>query len=102
MDAQIQTPKAKASVKSLGDLMVRLDEIDHETYDSHVDTKRTQQRIANNRQRLEVFKLAFKAGILKAQNDHLTLPEGPNIATQPKPVEGEKAREVKASEAAHA
>lgn len=68
------------TVRSLGDLMSRLDELDEETYDEHVDTKRTQQRIANNRQRLEGFKLAFKAGMLRTDKNDLRLPE-PTVAT---------------------
>lgn len=83
MDGTLQ--KRNSSVKSLGDLMHRLDEIDDETYDQHVDTKRTQQRISNNRQRLEVFKLAFRAGILKATNDQLTLPAPPTPAAPAAP-----------------
>lgn len=67
-------PNRTRSVRSLGDLMCRLDELDEETYDEHVDTKRTQQRIANNRQRLEGFKLAFKAGKLIAMDGDLRLP----------------------------
>jgi hypothetical protein len=67
-------PARTKVVRSLGDLMCRLDELDEETYDEHVDIKRTQQRIANNRQRLEGFKLAFKAGSLRLVDNELKLP----------------------------
>ena len=62
------------SVKSLGDFMQRMDELDHETYDESTNIKCIQARIANNRTRLAVFQMAFKAGILNSSKDKLTLP----------------------------